>query len=265
MTIQGSAERIFDSVLPHEITHMIYATRFRRPLPRWADEGGATSMECASEKQKHRTMLMQFLRTGRGIAFSQLFAMTDYPRDVMPLYAEGYSLAEYLLQHGGRRKYVEFLDDGLKTNQWAAAVERHYGIGDLGTLQNTWLAWVRAGFPTAPAATAVAATAPQASPTDPRRPRPEPNLLYREPNDHRVVSASGAGMTPVTQTAASAMTPAPQATAPLVLPASGWRPSGVAAQPIGVASEPALPASAPQATEATRPPAMEPSKQMILQ
>ena len=50
MTIQGSAERVLDSVLPHEVTHMVYATHFRRPLPRWADEGGATSMEHASEK-----------------------------------------------------------------------------------------------------------------------------------------------------------------------------------------------------------------------
>ena len=66
MKIQGSAERVLDSVLPHEITHMVFATHFRRPLPRWADEGGATSMECASEKAKHRTALLQFLRTGGG-------------------------------------------------------------------------------------------------------------------------------------------------------------------------------------------------------
>ena len=35
MTIQGSAERVLDSVLPHEITHMVFASYFRRPLPRW--------------------------------------------------------------------------------------------------------------------------------------------------------------------------------------------------------------------------------------
>ena len=33
MTIQGSEERILDSVLPHEITHTIFASHFRRPLP----------------------------------------------------------------------------------------------------------------------------------------------------------------------------------------------------------------------------------------
>ena len=92
-------------------------------------------------------MLDQFLRTGRGIAFNQMFAMTEYPPDIMPLYAQGYSLAEFLIQIGGRRKYVEFLDDGLKGDDWSGAVQRHYGIKDLGALQNTWLAWVKQGAP----------------------------------------------------------------------------------------------------------------------
>ncbi len=39
MSIQGSYERVLDSVLPHEITHTIFATHFGQPLPRWADEG----------------------------------------------------------------------------------------------------------------------------------------------------------------------------------------------------------------------------------
>ena len=132
MTIQGSAERVFDSVLPHEITHMIYASHFRRPLPRWADEGGATSVEHVSEKQKHRSMLVQFLRTGRGIAFNQMFAMTEYPRDVMPLYAQGYSLAEYLIY---QRRPAEVhrvpRRRRCRRTNGPAAVQRHYGIADL--------------------------------------------------------------------------------------------------------------------------------------
>ncbi|MBN2474893.1 MAG: hypothetical protein JXB62_09825 [Pirellulales bacterium] len=147
MTIQGSRQRILDSVLPHEITHMIFASHFRCPLPRWADEGGATCVEHASERQKHQRMLVQFLRTGRGIAFSRMLAMTQYPPDVMPLYAQGFSVVEFLIQLGGKRKYIDFLADGMKTDQWSAAIRRHYGIADAGTLQNTWLAWIRRGSP----------------------------------------------------------------------------------------------------------------------
>ena len=179
MTIQGSAERLLDSVLPHEITHMIFASHFRQPLPRWADEGGATSVEHASERNKYLQMLNQFLRTGHGIAFNKMFAMTDYPSDMMPLYAQGYSLAEYLIQTGGRREYVAFLDDGLKDDDWPGAVQRHYGVKDLGTLQNTWLAWVNQGSPPL-APRDVKPTVPPGEmlAANQRRPRPEPNLIY---------------------------------------------------------------------------------------
>jgi hypothetical protein len=147
MSIQGSPQRLVDSVIPHEVTHMIFASHFRQPLPRWADEGGATSVEHASERNKHRQMLVQFLSTGRGIPFSRLFALTEYPPDVMPLYAQGYSLVEYLIQVGGRQKYIQFLDDAMKSGDWAGAVHRNYGPNDLGQLQNNWLVWVKQGSP----------------------------------------------------------------------------------------------------------------------
>jgi hypothetical protein len=146
-TIQGSRERILDSVLPHEITHMIFASHFRQPLPRWADEGAATSVEHWSEVDKHRKMLGQFLTSGRGIAFNRMFAMADYPRDIMPLYAQGVTLCEFLIQQSGRRGFVRYLGDGLKSGQWATATKTHYGYGSLSELQNDWVAWVGRGFP----------------------------------------------------------------------------------------------------------------------
>jgi hypothetical protein len=175
MTIQGSAERLFDSVLPHEITHMIFASHLRCPVPRWADEGGATSVEHFSEKDKHNRMLVQFLRSERGIPFNQMFVMKEYPRDVMPLYAQGYSLAEFLIQQAGRPKFLDFVTEGVKTDDWNAALAHNYGHRDLGVLQNTWLAWVRQGSPRlqpAPKAENVlAASTPL--------PRPESNLILK--------------------------------------------------------------------------------------
>jgi hypothetical protein len=167
---------------------MIYASHFRRPLPRWADEGGATSVEATSEKAKHRKMLVQFLQTNRGIAFNTMFAMTEYPHDVMPLYAQGFSLAEYLIDQGGRRKYVAFLDEGLQTGRWGDAVAHHYRMQDLGVLQNTWLGWVAQGSPrpTPSAGTLAAATPPQSH-------RPEPNLILRLNKDGSAVAARPQG------------------------------------------------------------------------
>src|SRR6187431_414191 len=97
MNIQGSRERILDSVLPHEITHTIFASYFRQPLPRWADEGACTTVEHRSEIAKQERMLIDFLKTRRGIPFSDMFAMKEYPHDVLPLYAQGHSLSGYLI------------------------------------------------------------------------------------------------------------------------------------------------------------------------
>ena len=107
MNIQGPLDRVLDSVLPHEVTHTIFASHFRRPLPRWADEGGCTTVEHDSERLKQQKMLIAFLRTGRGIAFSQMFAMKEYPRDILPLYAQGHSLASFLIESRGQTEVLE--------------------------------------------------------------------------------------------------------------------------------------------------------------
>jgi hypothetical protein len=292
MTIQGSAERVLDSVLPHEITHMIFASYFRRPLPRWADEGGATSVEHISEKQKHRQMLVQFLRTGRGIAFGQMFAMTEYPQDVMPLYAQGYSLAEYLIYRGGRKKFVAFLADGMRDGQWSAAVQRNYNIHDLPALQNAWVGWVAQGFPV-PAVdknvtTAVAAlgapsghhvplvavdgirpeggTTSAAAVADARPIRPAPNLIYHINDKGGTETPQASGVQTLARASGAPPAPPSQDTTqnspptapPQTLPAQGWRTAGGA------------PVEAAQASEATtsqvaRPPTMEPARPVVLQ
>jgi hypothetical protein len=147
MHIQGSRTRILDSVLPHEVTHTIFATHFGRPLPRWADEGACTTVEHASEKENHKRMLNEFLRTGRGIAFNRMFAMREYPQDVLPLYAQGYSLARFLIAQGGRRKFIDYVGDGMRWNDWTRATREHYGYKDLSELQLTWVDWVGRGRP----------------------------------------------------------------------------------------------------------------------
>ena len=160
MTIQGSEERILDSVLPHEVTHTIFASHFRQPLPRWADEGACTTVEHPVERARQHRLLIEFLRTGRGISFPEMFAMKEYPADVLPLYSQGYSLARYLIERGGRKRYIQFVGDGLASSNWPESLSQYYGIDDIAKLQNVWLEWVKRGCPAPPAS--VAAAIPQA-------------------------------------------------------------------------------------------------------
>ena len=149
MSIQGSRERLLDSVLPHEVTHTIFATHFGRPLPRWADEGACTTVEHPSERARQDQFLIQFMKSSppRSIAFNQMFRMTEYPHDILPLYAQGHSVARYLIQQGGKRKFVDYVGRGMDTNNWDGATQEFYGYQDLSELQLDWVSWVQQASP----------------------------------------------------------------------------------------------------------------------
>jgi len=148
MDIQGSRERLLDSIIPHEVLHTVLASNFGEAIPRWADEGVCTTVECSIERNKMNRLLINSLQTERGIPFGQMLPMMDYPADILPLYAQGASATEFLLRKGGdgiqgKRKFIEFLDDsmsgGSTTEAWTRALQKHYGINSIGNFQNQWL------------------------------------------------------------------------------------------------------------------------------
>ena len=144
MTAQGSEARVLDSVLPHEITHTILASYLKAPAPRWIDEGMATSVEADAERTNYRTMLADYLHSRKGIAFNDMVAMKEYPVDLMPFYSQSFSVCEYLILIGGRRRLVEFAKEGARTNDWNGALRRYYEGRSLGDLQLEWVAWIGA-------------------------------------------------------------------------------------------------------------------------
>ncbi len=145
MEVVGTPERILDSVLPHEVSHTVLASYFGRPLPRWADEGICTTVEHASERQKHEDMLRDYLRNRRGIAMNRLFLMTEYPDDILPMYAQGYSVCQFLIAQKGPQQFVQFLGDYMQRPSWTDNIRKHYGYESLAELQEFWLSWVAGG------------------------------------------------------------------------------------------------------------------------
>jgi hypothetical protein len=108
-----------------------------------------------------------------------MFAMKEYPHDVMPLYSQGYSLARFLIAQGGQRKFLMYLADGMRDEDWQRATKIHYGFVNLAMLQDTWLDWVRRGSPSIDATKPTPGRPAPSLLADNRRPRPEPNLIYR--------------------------------------------------------------------------------------
>jgi len=155
MRVRGSLERVLDSVVPHEVCHTIFASKFRRPLPRWADEGAATLVEHPSERLRQVDLLNRVFGRRQQMPLKTLFEIREYPsnpEDLYTLYAEGYSLAEFLVQRtgtDGKRIYLNFLEDAL-TQGWETAIQEHYGFQSVNALEQDWGKWVMAGSPSLP-------------------------------------------------------------------------------------------------------------------
>ncbi len=147
MEIQGSLDRLLASVLPHEVTHTVFAHYFRQPVPRWADEGGSVLSEDKQERDQHDRLVREILsRPGRAIPLRRLFRLSQYPPDVMVLYAEGFSVTEFLVGKSGRAAFLHFIAQGMQ-GDWDGAVRAHYGFSNVNELEQAWLQHLRENRP----------------------------------------------------------------------------------------------------------------------
>ena len=142
MSIQGRGREIFESVLPHEIGHTVLATYFGRPTPRWLEEGFCVAVENSSSRTQLEKIAIDLLRRGEMLTVERMFELTDYPRDALPFYSQGYSLTRFLIEHGGEQKLIQFVSDGIDSRDWGSAMHKHYGYESLAQLQTAWAGWV---------------------------------------------------------------------------------------------------------------------------
>jgi hypothetical protein len=193
MHIEGSPDRLLASVLPHEITHTVLAYYFRTPVPRWADEGGSVLSEDERERAVHEQEVRRILQTpGRAIPLRRLFNLMNYPRDVMVLYAEGYSVANFLVSQSSRPVFLAFIAQGMQGN-WDRAVQTHYHYRSVEELEGAWVQYIRNGRqqPTqlasirgpAAASTARVVVRQTAPPAQPILDAPEPIYRGQIPDD----------------------------------------------------------------------------------
>lgn len=180
MTVQGSLERVLDSVLTHETAHCVSAAACMRPLPRWGDEGAATLFENDSERLRQYKLLEEFIMKSRGnrlpIPINELLTITEYPKDmqaVLALYAEGAALIDFLTTsfaqgfdrplslEEAHRLALAFLDEAHTTG-WDAALKKYtamlglkplvmdgvpVNIGSVPALAASFEKWIKSGYP----------------------------------------------------------------------------------------------------------------------
>jgi hypothetical protein len=169
MHLRGDFLHALSAALPHEVTHAVLASYFARPLPRWADEGISLLSEAGDEQATLDLRAREVLNAGRGVRLKVLLPLTEYPKDVVAVYAQGHSLARFLvgksapdglpvlkdLPHVGRlfqtpgeaghRRLVAFVHLGARENtagSWDKAAKAVYGFGSVDDLEEAWLAWL---------------------------------------------------------------------------------------------------------------------------
>ncbi len=142
MEIQGPLDRLLASVLPHEITHTVFAHHFRQPVPRWADEGGSVLSEDDLERRRHDVLTRQILNRGQQIPLRRLFSLKEYPREVMCLYAQGYSMCDYLVKRSDRKTFLAFVGHGMH-HGWDSAAQSFYSLRSVDELEAAWLQHLR--------------------------------------------------------------------------------------------------------------------------
>ncbi|HEV3121473.1 MAG TPA: hypothetical protein VGY53_06200 [Isosphaeraceae bacterium] len=149
MSVEGRIDRILASALPHEVTHTIFAAYFGGPMPRWADEGASLLSEDRREKERHDQIVVHLLARHGDLPLGRLFRIEEYPRDLMGFYGQGYSVSHFLVQIGGRPRFLRFVHDGLERG-WDAAAKDHYGLANVAELDRAWHSWHRVASNAAP-------------------------------------------------------------------------------------------------------------------
>ncbi len=145
MQIQGPLDRLINSVLPHEVTHTVFAYYFRCPVPRWADEGGAVLSEDDIELEKHNKIVRNILNHGQQFPLRRLLSLKDYPQDhskVVCLYAQGFSLAHYLVYVSNKQNYLKFVAHGMHRG-WDSAAHTFFGYRSIEEMEQAWLKHLR--------------------------------------------------------------------------------------------------------------------------
>src|SRR5262249_9193191 len=92
----------------------------------------------------HDMLCRQILNTpGRAIPLRRLFALTEYPSDVMALYAQGFSVANFLVSTSSRQAFLAFVAQGMSRQGSDRAVQTHYPYPSVEELEQAWLNHLR--------------------------------------------------------------------------------------------------------------------------
>jgi hypothetical protein len=142
------AAGFFDSMLPHELGHIIFREfiGFKSIIPLWLDEGVASYQEEA-RRFGSENQVKKAIKENKFIPLSELSRLdlresgdTEF---ISLFYAESVSIVDYLIKRYGKTTFTYFcrsLRDGKGLRE---ALRSNYSFNDLSELNNNWLHYLK--------------------------------------------------------------------------------------------------------------------------
>jgi len=133
-------ESFFDSILPHELTHIIFREFIgvKRSLPLWLDEGIACSQETSALFSRMK-LASNLIWQDSYLKFDQLFAIHNSSLIVPDIfYAESASIIVFLLDKYDKEFFLDFSRKLRDGTPWEEALLNTYHFASFSEMENAW-------------------------------------------------------------------------------------------------------------------------------
>lgn len=142
------ASGFFDTLLPHELGHIIFREFVgfnNRNIPLWLDEGVASYQE-KTKRFAARGYVRKALRENKFIPLDKLSYIN--PANILDkgtvdiFYSESVNLIDYLINRFGKDNFVDFCRDLRDGKTIEQAISHIYSFRNLNELNNAWVRYL---------------------------------------------------------------------------------------------------------------------------
>jgi hypothetical protein len=104
------------------------------------EAGGLTSFGFNQGRVSDQSITVDLFTRRGELPLARLFQVEDYPKDLMGFYGQGYSISRFLIEMGGRPRFLKFVRDGM-SDGWDTATRSHYKLASVRELDRAWRSW----------------------------------------------------------------------------------------------------------------------------